>query len=732
MKKLIFFILVCFSLQTLMAQKNIAIYWDASYSMKDRNLDREFKFIDNYFKKYSEANVILTMFSNDIILKENFKVAESNWDALKKELKNTIYDGATSFSVLFKDDVDEYLLFTDGIENLDKLNAPTNKPIHIISTIDNTNTTKLKLVSDLSSGRFVYLSADFGSQIEEKKEEIVTASADDGYITGTVSSFEGNLSNVSIVNQNSRDGAATDIKGNYRINADEGDILIYSYLGKKTVSIQVGKADVVNIAMADIKESLEEVVLTAEAEKEETVNTGNATVDKKRLGYSTETITEDDISPLDTDVQQAVKGQFTNFELANDSAIDDVDLSQFLGRGKNMSILLNQYGLVVVDGVPQEISSSGQFGGFKSKALSMFNPDIIASITYLKGLAATNKYGTLGRNGVLLITTKSAVVAEAEDIVKEIPLGTTATYTGSAEGISNLPSEPYIKVLKNSKTIEEAFDNYLTQRKSFGNSSAFYLDVYEYFKGWNNPLMSDRILSNVYEIAYDNAEILKVVAYKQQESSNFKAAQSTLERVLQLEPKQAQSYRDLALAYHYAGNYQASLDLYNKMENNTNVGNADFSGIYMTIFNETKNLISQHKKELNTVGTDQKFLRPIQYKSRIVFEWNDLDSEFDLNIINPQNRFFTWSHTQAENSQRILQQHQQGYGLEEFYLTSADLGEWKFNMKYYGKTSNDKSPTFIKITTYKNFGSPNQSKTIKVVRLDEKDIEKTVAKLVVN
>ncbi|MBT8288272.1 MAG: hypothetical protein KJO00_09645, partial [Bacteroidia bacterium] len=136
--------------------------------------------------------------------------------------------------------------------------------------------------------------------------------------------------------------------------------------------------------------------------------------------------------------------------------------------------------------------------------------------------------------------------------------------------------------------------------------------------------------------------------------------------------------------------------------------------------------------QLNLLGVDDKYKRPVKYRSRIVFEWNDLDVEFDLNIVNPQNRFFTWSHTQAENSQRILQQHQEGYGLEEFYLTSGDLGEWKFNMKYYGKTSNDKAPAFIKISTYKNFGSPNQTVDIKVVRMDKQDIEQTVAKLLVN
>ena len=80
----------------------------------------------------------------------------------------------------------------------------------------------------------------------------------------------------------------------------------------------------------------------------------------------------------------------------------------------------------------------------------------------------------------------------------------------------------------------------------------------------------------------------------------------------------------------------------------------------------------------------------------------------------------------------ILQQHQQGYGLEEFYLTPSDIGEWKFNVTYYGKTSSNKAPTYLKITTYNNFGYPNQTKKIKVVRLDKMNVEQTVSSVVVN
>jgi len=731
MKNFILLIATYFVMQTAYAQRNIDLYWDSSYSMIERNLQNELLYLNNYFKKYPQTSVNLIMFSNEIILEENFSVKEGNWNALRKELTNTIYDGATKYEILKSNNVDEILLFTDGNENLNQLSSPEGIPINIVSTSANTNTTRLKLVSDIASGSFVYLNSDFNSAARKAKAKLLSTGVDDGSVTGEISGVGGALENVSIINKNSNLGTASFANGNYKIKADDGDLLVYTFLGKKTVNVRVNKANIINVFMPDIDQGLDEVVITTSTSEDEVelVNVGNQKVDKRSLGYNIETIDEEDISELDTNLSGAAKGQFTNFELPNDT-YDRVDISQFLGRGKNMTILLNQYGLVVMDGMPLGQSGS-EFGGIRYAQDDIINPDMIESITYLKGLAATNKYGSLGRNGVLLITTKNATAGKT-NTKKDIVLGTTSIYSGNAEMASELPNTPYINMLKASKSIDEAFDTYLVQREKYGNDASFFLDCHDYFKGWNNEVVSNRILSNVYEIAYDNDVVLKSLYYKQQENGDYASAVKTLERIVKLRPKDSQSYRNLALAYNYNGQYKEALKLYNNIDRKIGVGNISTLGIDKTITNEAKNLIALHGNKLNTNGVNLKFLKPINYKSRIVFEWNDLDSEFDLNIINPQNRFFTWSHTRAENSQRIAQQKELGYGLEEFYLTSSDVGEWIFNMKYYGTNAKEKLPTYLKITVYKNYGSPKQTKKISVVRLEKTNVEETVSKLVVN
>ena len=74
MKNIIVLVGFWLCIQSIPAQKKVALYWDVSYSMNDRKIDRELRYIDNYFKKHQEVNVVLIMFSNDIILKEDYGI----------------------------------------------------------------------------------------------------------------------------------------------------------------------------------------------------------------------------------------------------------------------------------------------------------------------------------------------------------------------------------------------------------------------------------------------------------------------------------------------------------------------------------------------------------------------------------------------------------------------------------------------------------------------------------
>jgi len=662
--------------------KHTALLWDSSYGMEQKDLATEFVFLESYFNRNPNVNLDLVVFSNTIVQQESFTISEGNWDRLKNELKQVVYDGATSFSSIFPKEIDEIILVSDGM-GTDAIPRTILKPLYIINSVS--KSTKAEL-------------------------EIIAAS------TG---------------------GAYFDIaKVNEAIKNDP-DIANVTTRGTKRERVLPKKNE---------REALGEVFINAPKEEEEVelVNTGNKVVDKRTIGYSVESISTKDVSEQDIELKDAVRGQFTNLDLPLDSQIGSADLSQFLGRHKNMTILGNQYGMVVIDGVPMTQSDSSVFNVNNlpnpagrpdvnaprinplgdSQETPRINPDNIASITYLKGLAATNKYGTLGSAGVILITTKTALAAEKRER-KEIVLGTTATYTGDAASMNALPDTPYIFELKKAKDITEAYDTYLEQRKVYGNTPAFYIHTASYFKDWNNPVVVRRILSNVSEVSNVSSSSLLAMAYKYEEMGMRELALKTYRQLTKNEPNKLQYYRNMALAFHNNANYQDALVVYDKLDKQTIGEIAGYNGLKNTLETEFKNLVALRKNELTTTYINQKYQNNSPLDTRIVFEWNVFDAPFDLQIVNPQSRFFTWSHTLEAEANRMQEEKVQGYGLEEFFMTASDKGDWLFNVTYLGENSMAE-PVFLKVTTYTNYGKPNQKETVKVIPLENTNTKETV------
>lgn len=112
-----------------------------------------------------------------------------------------------------------------------------------------------------------------------------------------------------------------------------------------------------------------------------------------------------------TTVASALAGQVSGLQVISSSGQPGAATSIVI-RGAN-SIVGNNQPLYVIDGVPIISSYSGapgaaalSKGGGSSRALDI-NPNIIKSVTILKGGAATALYGSRAANGVIEITTKS-------------------------------------------------------------------------------------------------------------------------------------------------------------------------------------------------------------------------------------------------------------------------------------------------------------------------------------
>ncbi|MFS4493624.1 SusC/RagA family TonB-linked outer membrane protein [Maribacter sp. 2308TA10-17] len=225
--------------------------------------------------------------------------------------------------------------------------------------------------------------------------------AQDKTITGTVTDQDGlPLPGVNIVVEGTTNGTQTDFDGNYSISGSEGQTLLFSYIGQKDVRESIGAGSTINVQMQEDAQALEEVVVTAQGIKRE----------KKALGYAVTSVGSEDLEQkTEGDVARVLSGKASGVQItaaggASGSATNVTirGLSSFSGSNQ---------ALFIVDGIPfsSDTNDSGNFisGNTGSSRFLDLDPNNIASIEVLKGLAAATLYGTQGKNGVILITTKS-------------------------------------------------------------------------------------------------------------------------------------------------------------------------------------------------------------------------------------------------------------------------------------------------------------------------------------
>lgn len=225
--------------------------------------------------------------------------------------------------------------------------------------------------------------------------------AQEKMVSGTVSDDQGMpLPGATVIVKGTTNGTTTDFDGNYSIDASVGDTLSFSFIGYVTQDVVVGSSDQINVTLASDSQQLEEVIVTSLGIKRE----------KKALGYAVSEVGDEQLeSRADADVARVLSGKASGVNITNQSGLSGSGTSIVI-RGFNSFSQSNQP-LFIVDGIPfsTETNAQGSFvdGNNGSSRFLDIDPNNIANVSVLKGLAAATLYGTQGRNGVILITTKA-------------------------------------------------------------------------------------------------------------------------------------------------------------------------------------------------------------------------------------------------------------------------------------------------------------------------------------
>lgn len=216
------------------------------------------------------------------------------------------------------------------------------------------------------------------------------------------------LVGVSVSVKGTKNATMTDLNGNYTIQTSAKDVLEFKYVGMKNAEETVGNRKIINVSLSPNAESLGEVVVTAMGIKRQS----------ETLTYSAQTVGGKDVNDIKSiNMINSLQGKSAGLQITPNST-GAGGSSKILFRG-NKSISGSNQPLIVIDGVPTMTNTttsqvSSDYGGERDAGdvMSTINPDDIASITLLKGAAASALYGAVAANGAIMITTKQGMAGK--------------------------------------------------------------------------------------------------------------------------------------------------------------------------------------------------------------------------------------------------------------------------------------------------------------------------------
>ncbi len=501
-------------------------------------------------------------------------------------------------------------------------------------------------------------------------------------VRGQVTFQDVPVPNVNIAVEGTSRGTRSDIEGRFEIRVDAGNVIAFSHVGFRSIEIVIeDTTEVLNIALDDFVNELDEVIITSRKE----VN---------QLESFEEAMSIEIKTPSGTFKPKAfssVVHYVSNSELKR---VASPTLGDFL---------YNRY------------------AGVDAGSLRYF----VDGIPYFQEPAIP--YGQI----VHMYVTKGSVFILTENAPELIRLRRERTaekfrnqnfYANDASSVTPevLYSSAYSVVIRNFNSKEEAFAIYTNHLSDQIEDYPDHIAVAKEFAFYYEDVtMATEILTALSQQHANRPDILKAIAYQLQALGSRRQAVLLYEKIARLRPDYAQSYRDLANAYHENEQFRHAWRYY--MAYLRKGGEMNDEGISDMVYTEMEYLYFNRKNQTEIKETfvpKSENIYDSRKDIRVVFEWNTSEAEFELEFVNPGQRSYQFDHSLAGNPDLISDEKTKGYSSKEFIIDDLGTGVWLANLSYKGnKTS---QPTFLKAAVYYDWGSPNQRQEIRIYQLHER------------
>lgn len=201
-------------------------------------------------------------------------------------------------------------------------------------------------------------------------------------VTGTVSDASGPVPGANVIIKGTTTGAVTDFDGNFEIAVNNGDTLVFSFVGYHTQEINYTGQSTIDVLLQEDSALLDEVVIV-----------GYGSSVKKEITTAVTSVSSEEFNQgVISDPTQLLQGKVAGLSIYNKGG-DPNSNGTIRLRGIS-TVGGNTEPLIVIDGV-------------LGQSLNNVDPSDIANITVLKDGSAAAIYGTRGSSGVIIVTTKS-------------------------------------------------------------------------------------------------------------------------------------------------------------------------------------------------------------------------------------------------------------------------------------------------------------------------------------
>ena len=682
--------------------KTIALYWDASGSAHEVDQARIFALLDAYFRVLGRVRVNLHRFRDTVEPAEAFDIQKGEWQRLREALRKTPRDGGTNLAAL--DDApegDEILLISDGLSNFGARRLPRfSRPAFALTASVGADQRALR-----------HIVGDAGAVLDLLNLNLQEALALLTRAAPRLLGVEGNGASETVI------ASPLAVRGYWRI------------AGQYAVGSQL-QAIVRDAAGKEFRQPLRLPAAAASA------------------GHAARLWAQMRIEALEVEPalhRAAIRRLGEAFGLATQATslivldrIEDYVRHEIPPppemRGEYERLLTQRQAMAQGQRLEKLERVAREFGN----KIAWWERD------FPKGervkIAEERKSGSGSMSAGLAESPPARDAAEPRQEVAPSPAPVVATTLPASPGsgaarakIAGKPQEAearetvsirvqawrpdaaYLGRLRDAAR-SELYAVYLDERPSWQRSSAFYLDVADLLRERGELALARRVLSNLAEMAIENRQLLRVLAYRLVQFEDAGAAVPILERVRELAPHEPQSHRDLALALWAKGEHQAALEHFWEVVERPWVGR--FPEIELVALEELNALIATARTPLDLGRIDRRFLRNLPLALRVVLAWDSDNTDLDLWVTDPNGERAFYGNRLTYQGGRMSLDFTGGYGPEVYGLKVAKPGKYRVEVKFYGQRQQVVAgATTLTLRLQTGFGTARQEDKLISMRL---------------